>query len=338
MWMTIKDICLYKRRQPEDFAIFHNGLSICCSLIEQNEKKIKLIDPKIVNGCQTVKGIWLKKNDAREEKIINKFDQERWLSIKVPVRIIETAKTETIYEVAINNNRQNGNDSAALRANDEFQRKLKIKLSNRGIFYERQKEEYKNILKENKELLNEEYKNTSYNAPIKIQELAQALAAVQGYIDKAANPSMIFENNEFYKKIFREKKYPISFIIGIFNLSSALGPALKLAKDDIKKYAELNPKTLKWSVLYLTIRCICKDKNEKQWFIEKFSKQTFHPREIKEDILKILKRSGILHVIHEVYIRDQNETTTQALQKAANKLFRREIDIFEGWDDEYIQV
>lgn len=310
MWLTLKRICVTKELTPEIFAVYHNGICICCAGIENKDGKVRLNKPKIVNGCQTVKGISQFRNDEKAIKKTEKFDAKLWKAIRIPIRIVETSKEEIIYQIAINNNRQNAIDSTALRSNDAIQRKLKDNFKVIGIFYERQKEEYKNLSLDDEIDLLEEYPNTTTNEPITIQELGQALAAVKGIFDAASSPSLIFESNERYKKVFGEKQcpYSLNLLIALRNLEGAIQPALKSVKDTIGKYDQLNPRTLKWIALYLTIRYLCKHERD---FLNDISKMTKRSSDMQEDVVKLLKRSGILQLIHKVYLSDpdvgQNE-------------------------------
>lgn len=84
-------------KDPESFVLRNNGITILVSAIESNGmSKIKLINPQIVNGCQTCNVIYLAYKDGVDLSKVEVF-----------ARIIQTTDQETITNIVSSNNNQN---------------------------------------------------------------------------------------------------------------------------------------------------------------------------------------------------------------------------------------
>jgi hypothetical protein len=46
------------RKNPENFGLYNNGITIVAENVEEEEEGFKLTEPYVVNGCQTTKTIW----------------------------------------------------------------------------------------------------------------------------------------------------------------------------------------------------------------------------------------------------------------------------------------
>jgi len=115
-------------------------------------------------------------------------------------RVIRTADEELLKKVTINNNRQNPIMPWNLRANDLIQISYEEFFAKLGIYYERRQNSYKSFLEEDAEGLIDGEKGL-----IEIKKFAQTLLAVQGKLDRISETREVFENEAWYKDVFKEQ-------------------------------------------------------------------------------------------------------------------------------------
>lgn len=175
---TLKQICLSSENplEPEIFAFYHNGATLFASEIEPIEGGIKVRNPYVLNGCQTIKNAYLFRYDPNYK---GKINVSAWNRIVIPLRILGTKDKDLVRQVTINNNRQNSISPSALRANDEPQLKLEERFRKVKIFYQRQKGAYENIKGRNPEIIENEFTN-SLDGYVDIEDLARSIAAASG--------------------------------------------------------------------------------------------------------------------------------------------------------------
>jgi hypothetical protein len=104
------------KMDPKNFYIYHNGITITCSKIEPCEPtpvSISIHNPQIVNGAQTIFGLY---NAFKEGKIEKSFIKNGYVICK----IIE-ADEELTKKICETSNTQNVVKSEDLRSNDEIQ-------------------------------------------------------------------------------------------------------------------------------------------------------------------------------------------------------------------------
>ncbi len=334
---TLRNICIQKKIAPGLFQLYHNGICICCADLREENGSLCLTSPRIVNGCQSVVAAQEFRYDKKYKEKIDK-DPTLWRSIRLPVRVIQVHKDELIYEIAMNNNRQNAIHSSALRANDDKQLDLELRFRDIGVFYERQEYEYKTLSQsEAAEDQNEmaAYGNTAANEPVNIEDLAQALAAVDCFFDRARSYSRIFESADVYADVFKSDHiYSVRFLVGLRNVAAALSDTLNFFRKEMAKYEDLSSKYIKWHVLYLLMRHV--SRHERNYFLESMCKGTLKARDIEDDMIKLLKRSGIMPVIKDLYIDSENNwrevsESRDLLKKATNKLYLTAVDPFADW-------
>jgi hypothetical protein len=186
---------------PERFALFHNGITLHATGAERVETGLAIRTPSILNGCQTVKTSYLFFKDIHKRKFI---DVEKWDAIPIPLRTVITNDEDLVRNVTISNNRQTEISPSAYRASEPEQLKLANRFADVGIFYQRQQAAFDNLRMGNARELEEKYYN-SPDRPIKIEELAQAIAcAIKIPLRNASRVSELFEDHD-YKAIFAEK-------------------------------------------------------------------------------------------------------------------------------------
>jgi hypothetical protein len=146
MRQTLDQICNIKYQsldenflEPEVFAFYHNGITLFAREVETIEGGIKIREPYVLNGCQTIKNAYLYFHNPRNR---GKINEDKWKHILVPLRVLRTKDEDLMRAVTINNNRQNTISYAALRANDPVQIRLEERFRKAKIFYERQEGAY----------------------------------------------------------------------------------------------------------------------------------------------------------------------------------------------------
>jgi hypothetical protein len=226
---TLRQMCIPRKdtspQAPELFAFHHNGITIFARDVQSNAQGQiqRLREPYVLNGCQTVRTAYDFRFDA---KTTSKIDESLWRRVAVPIRIITTQQDELVRQITISNNRQNPIPPSALRANDPIQLELEQRFERRGIFYERQKGAYDELVRSNTTRL-DQFTHTNGRA-VRIDDLARCLAAVAGEFDLAHSPSHIFEYDAAYQKVFSaERIASIPLLVFLQNLHDVLPTILK---------------------------------------------------------------------------------------------------------------
>lgn len=224
---TLKQMCVDGSLEPERFAMFHNGITMFSRRAQLVDGQVRVRDPYVLNGCQTIKNAFLFRVDGN---LKSKIKDDLWQRVSVPVRIIETTDDGLVRAVTVNNNRQNAMSSAALRSNDPVQIRLEQRFKERRIVYQRQEGAFENTRAMQPELLEDEYENTA-GACVDINDIARAVAATAGEISLALHPNDLFESDAAYKRCFGEKTRlrSIAFLTFLQNLHNVVG--LVLTRD-----------------------------------------------------------------------------------------------------------
>ncbi|MCU0689652.1 MAG: AIPR family protein [Phycisphaerales bacterium] len=214
---------------PDEFALFHNGITLYASSATLNAETVELRDPSVINGCQTIKSAFLFRHvEASSSKQVI---DDRWNSVALPVRIVVTRDETLIRRITVGLNRQNMIRPAAFRANDPEQIRLQQRFAKCGIFYERQERAFVNEQASAPQRTQELYPN-SPSAPITMEELAQAIAvaAPRPPISVISNVGDLFEET-LYRQVFSEKRLDdiqrLVFLRNVFACSSYVAKDLK---------------------------------------------------------------------------------------------------------------
>ena len=193
-----------KNDLSQDFWWLNNGITIIVSACNPIHKTLCLDDVQIVNGLQTSYTI------SKFYKSTEKEDNRSIL-----VKVIRSKKKETIDNIIFATNSQNPVSATLLRATGEIHRNLEVIFSNKGYYYDRRKNYYKNHGK-------------PANKIFSIQDTAQAVEAILNFEPARARskPTTLIKEDSSYYKIFN-----------IDNLESFLNCCLmhQKVKDYIKK-------------------------------------------------------------------------------------------------------
>lgn len=162
-----------------DFWWLNNGITIISSKVRQIGKKLTLCDVQIVNGLQT------------SFTIANYYSPNSDDDRSILVKVIENDDKETIDKIISSTNRQSPVSPALLRATEETQRTIELYFYNKGYFYDRRKNYYKNQGKPASKIFS-------------IQYTAQAIEAIKNFSPALARakPTTLIKSDVTYNKIF----------------------------------------------------------------------------------------------------------------------------------------
>jgi len=224
---TLSSICIKKDTEPGLFAFLHNGVTLVASTVKQEDDGLDVVDPRVLNGCQTIKTAHLFRYDPR---LKGKIDDERWKEVRIPVRITITKDEGLVQTITVSNNRQNAITSAALRANDPVQIRLEQRFAQAKIFYERQEGHHDHIRDTAPERLDQEFPYSNQMA-VKIEDLARAIASCLGMegLAWAAHPNQLFESDTIYGKVFNPERTlkSVTFLTFLRNAREVIPVVLK---------------------------------------------------------------------------------------------------------------
>ena len=338
---TLKEICITRTESPELFSFYHNGITIYGKDILPDGTNIKIRDPYVLNGCQTIKTSFLFRYDSRfKDRIV----RDIWKDITIPLRLITTSNENLIRKITINNNRQNSMSSAALRANDPVQLELETRFRERKIFYERQEGARSNLEDNNPELFDRLYE-LSNSMAINIVDLARTISAAAGDMSAALSPSHIFEYDNLYSKIFDEKRIKsITLLIFLQNLHDVIPVVLKKHLKLWESEYGISKNRLVYFTINLLFRYFEKTNNFN--LIYDYGDRLFGKnRMFREDVAKILdnRHSKITKLLNENFLsldNNRNESLMNALEKSARnfKSKRNIFDMVEYLDDELLEI
>ena len=195
----------------EDFWWLNNGITILAQEASQAGKSINISDPQVINGLQT------------STEILGFFDAnpDRTDDRHVMVKIVQSTSSATRDRVTKATNSQTGVQPASLRATDNIQRNIEEALGRVGLYYDRQKNFYKN---EGKPL----------HRIIGIAEMAQTVMSVllQRPNDARARPSSLIKEDPIYNQIFNEQ-----FPIGLYVVA---GEMKKSVDQHLREHTDLD--------------------------------------------------------------------------------------------------
>lgn len=153
------------RENPEKFIVLNNGITIVCDEYKQNNTKLTIYNPQIVNGCQT-------------SHIIYECSKKNLDLSKVPisVRVISTTDEEIVNDIVRGTNRQNIVLEEAFESTKKFHKDLEefftaVSHDYESIYYERRSKQYqhnptiKQTQKVNLRILTQYYLGVFLNKP-----------------------------------------------------------------------------------------------------------------------------------------------------------------------------
>jgi hypothetical protein len=122
--------------EPQKFALLNNGITIVCETFVQTNKKIKIKNPQIVNGCQTSHVIF---NNSKNGDNLSKAP--------IVIKLIATQNDEVTNQIVRSTNRQNIVYEEAFEATKPFHKELEEYINTvspvyEQFYYERRSKQY----------------------------------------------------------------------------------------------------------------------------------------------------------------------------------------------------
>lgn len=169
-----------------DFWWFNNGITILVSKATISGKVMTLDNVQIVNGLQTSFCIY---DYFKNKNIIEGRDKERTILLRVIV-MEDSATQDKIIKAT---NSQTAIPPSSLRATDKIQRDIEDFFMHHDWYYDRRKNYYKNIGKQQKRI-------------VSIPYLAQAVMAILSREPNSARarPASLVKNDTDYDRVFNE--------------------------------------------------------------------------------------------------------------------------------------
>lgn len=168
----------------EDFWWLNNGVTILSTDIKLiTNKSLQVVNPEIVNGLQTSREIYNYFSERKER--VN--DDNR----TILVRVIRPESEESRDNIIFSTNNQTSIPKSSLRVTDTIHLQIEMYFKNRGLYYDRRKNYYKNQKKKAIDI-------------ISVSFLAQCLISlVLRKPDFArARPSTLLTDGETYKYLY----------------------------------------------------------------------------------------------------------------------------------------
>ena len=101
------------KETPDSFILLNNGITVICDSFEQLNKRIKIKNPQIVNGCQTSNVLFLAKQQGCDLS-----------KVSLAMKLIETADDEIVNAIVKGTNKQNSVFEVAFETTRPFHKEL----------------------------------------------------------------------------------------------------------------------------------------------------------------------------------------------------------------------
>lgn len=213
--------------QCERFWWLNNGITVLATRASQMGNEITLENPQIVNGLQTsteIANYLVKSGMSKGRK------QSEALKRKLLVRVFIPEDKNTRYEIIKATNSQTRMPPSALRSIDDIHKYIEEYFSDKGLYYDRQKNFYRNEGKPRRNI-------------ITIPYLAQAVASIllQEPDQARARPSNILKNDVYYDKAFNER-IPLNAFYVCVRLMKAAEMYLQVPRKGVNRDDRINVK------------------------------------------------------------------------------------------------
>lgn len=183
IWATLENLI------EEDFWWLNNGITIVAASADQKGKKLVMAEPLLVNGLQTSNVIFAFMNEPAIQNEIKDLRRKNMVLAKIIVPPNEKIRDEIIKAT----NSQTHIPKPYLRGMDRVHRNIEDHLKGSGLFYERRKNQYKNLGK-------------ARSAIVTLSELAQAMMAALLFRggDARGRPNSLLKSDSDYQSLFSE--------------------------------------------------------------------------------------------------------------------------------------
>ena len=183
IWATLESLA------EEDFWWLNNGITIVASDADLKGRKLAMTEPLLVNGLQTSNVIFTFMCDPAVKPEIKEQRRKNMVLAKIIVPPDEKVRDEIIKAT----NSQTHIPKPYLRGMDRVHRNIEDHLKGSGLFYERRKNQYKNLGK-------------ARSTIVTLSELAQAMMAALLFrgSDARGRPNSLLKSDSDYQSLFSE--------------------------------------------------------------------------------------------------------------------------------------
>ena len=265
----------------ENFWYFNNGVTILAQqvIVDHEKKELKLHNPQIINGCQTV-------------SIIGNNKESAALLFAKIIEINDNVANQSMIDGIIeSNNRQNPVDERILKSNHPLQVNLARKLVEEGFYYERKENQWSEESKKHHEI--------KVLKKINNLELARTNVAIELEPHRAfddENELFSIHFSEIFKELQQKSHLKHLFPYLIWKRIREIGDEFRINAKDRESFNKL----ASWHILRLVYdycdevkinsseRAIADKLKSKKW---EFSPKLFH--ELFDILYELYKKSEL---------------------------------------------
>jgi hypothetical protein len=198
---AFRRIVLDDRDAPSVFPFHHNGVALSAEALESEDGKIRIVEPRILNGVQTLITLGRFLNAYAKNPALQQ-GARRLNGIRVLCKVVTRTQPDFVTTVTVNNNRQNPVEPWNLRANDKIQLALQDKLREElGVYYERQEHTFVGLSGEDLEGL-----GITEPKAVQIVPLAKTFLVADGEVDKLQRLRQVFDDDNLYAQTFSQSR------------------------------------------------------------------------------------------------------------------------------------
>lgn len=226
------------RADDNDFWWLNNGVTVLASEATLvNNRELQIVNPEIVNGLQTSMEIYNYFSENREA-----LESEKR---SILLRIIVPDNEESRDQIIFATNNQTNIPKATLRVTDPIHLQIEMYFKNRGLFYDRRKNYYKNQGRKPAEIVG-------------VSFLAQCLITI--FLKKPdyarARPSTLLNDEKTYNELY-EKNNDLE----VFYRVALLGKKIQRNVRSGSNFSSAEKSDILYYVLYAVIADVLGKKN-----------------------------------------------------------------------------
>lgn len=226
------------RADDNDFWWLNNGVTVLASEATLvNNRELQIVNPEIVNGLQTSMEIYNYFSENREA-----LESEKR---SILLRIIVPDNEESRDQIIFATNNQTNIPKATLRVTDPIHLQIEMYFKNRGLFYDRRKNYYKNLGRKPAEIVG-------------VSFLAQCLITI--FLKKPdyarARPSTLLNDEKTYNELY-EKNNDLE----VFYRVALLGKKIQRNVRSGSNFSSAEKSDILYYVLYAVIADVLGKKN-----------------------------------------------------------------------------
>ena len=221
----------------EEFWWLNNGVTILSSDIKLiTNKSLQIVNPEIVNGLQTSREIYNYFSDKND-----KIDNDKRTIL---VRVIRPKSEESRDNIIFSTNNQTSIPKSSLRVTDTIHLQIEMYFKNRGLYYDRRKNYYKNQKKKPIDI-------------ISVSFLAQCLISI--ILRKPdfarARPSTLLTEEMTYKSLYQSNQD-----LEAYYKAAKVGRRVQNILKNNKNMTNTEINDILFYVIYAIVACILNKK------------------------------------------------------------------------------